>query len=218
MYRYNWINNTVCWFFPQSWAFFSFELLMIHETVWIVTGLHPRRRFQQHLMTVSQQQSILSAMPESSMLTLAEWLWLVGDLYWLRHVYDIKIDLLPVMTCARMHFLHIDHIHGNVICSLLLQSTSSEPWWLFEGLEGKLSELFRAMLCTTVVHNDTHTHTHTHEQFCWFRLRFSFCVCFRLAFCVFFWFSFCFVLVLFALFGTETVQVTPLRRTLASSP
>ena len=50
-----------------------------NETVWIVTGVHPRHHFQQHLTTVSQQQSILSAMPESSTLIPTEWLRLVGD-------------------------------------------------------------------------------------------------------------------------------------------
>ena len=31
-------------------------------------------------------------------------------------------------------------------------------WWLSGGYEGKLSELFCAVFCTTVVHSDTHTY------------------------------------------------------------
>jgi len=65
---------------------------------------------------------------------------------------------------------------------------------------------------TTVVRSDMHTHTHTHacavrKVECWSRFSFV-CVCLGLTFCVFCVFS----------SGLEAVQVTPLRRNLASSP
>jgi len=46
-------------------------------------------------------------------------------------------------------------------------------WTVRIGLQGKYSELFWAVLCMVVVHNDMHTC----EQFAyWFRFRFRFCV------------------------------------------
>jgi len=40
-----------------------------------------------------------------------------------------------------------------------LKQTSSEQWWLSGGQEGKLSGLFCAVLCATIVHSELHTHT-----------------------------------------------------------
>jgi len=65
-------------------------------------------------------------------------------------------------------------------------------------IRGKLSELFCAVLCTTVVHNDTHTHTY--EHLLKINVGLGLVFVFVHLFCVFFWFSLdYFVLVLFAL-------------------
>jgi len=67
------------------------------------------------------------------------------------------------------------------------------------GQEGKLSELPCAVLCTTVVHNDTHIREQFLKMNVGFRFSFNFlCACLGLAFCVFFCFSLdYFVVVLF---------------------
>jgi len=44
------------------------------------------------------------------------------------------------------------------LAPLSLKWTSSEQWRLSGGQEGKLSGLFCAVLCATVVHSEVHTH------------------------------------------------------------
>ena len=66
------------------------------------------------------------------------------------------------------------------------------------SMRGKISELFCAVLCVKVVHNDKHTWAVLKDE-CWFRFNFL-CICLGFAFCAFFSFSLhYFVLVLFAL-------------------
>ena len=64
----------------------------------------------------------------------------------------------------------------------------------------KLSELFCAVLCTTVVHNDTHTYKQFLKLSVGLRFRFSFCMFVEVEhFVCVFWFTLgYFVLVLFA--------------------
>jgi len=45
------------------------------------------------------------------------------------------------------------------------------------GYDEKLSELFCAVLCTTLVDNDTHTREQLLFFACWFRFRCPYCVC-----------------------------------------
>jgi len=49
-----------------------------------------------------------------------------------------------------------------------LKQTSSEQWWLSGGQEGKLSGLFCAVLCATIVHSELHTHMNrTNSSLVW---------------------------------------------------
>jgi len=76
----------------------------------------------------------------------------------------------------------------------------SEQLSLSGRKEGRLSELFCALLCTAVVHSDAHTHMSSSvlRVNCWFRFMF------RVVFCIF---SEChFVLVLFAFVGFNLVS------------
>jgi len=59
-------------------------------------------------------------------------------------------NLLTVVVSACLSILLLS------IPALLLQ-TATELWWLSGSKEGILSELLRAVLCTTVVHKGMHT-------------------------------------------------------------
>ena len=57
------------------------------------------------------------------------------------------------------------------------------------------------MLCTTVVHSDTHTHEQFLRDECWFRFRWIFVHFFRFSILCVFWFSLdCFVSCIFCFF------------------
>jgi len=81
--------------------------------------------------------------------------------YCLGRRYPVKRSKYVKFQQSQFRVYNVTVIHC-VLCSPPIQyMTASEQWWLFGGWEGRLSELFCAVLCTTVVHDDAHTY----EQF-----------------------------------------------------